>query len=66
MEKRPPCVKGAGSEADWGIVVFGKRQSLRQTLYDESMKEYTEMIRAGAAVYLPDFSDLSALEELLR
>lgn len=35
-------------------------------VYDESMKEYTEMIRAGAAVYLPDFSDLSALEELLR
>ena len=35
-------------------------------VYDESMKEYTEMIRAGAAVYLPDFSDLSALEALLR
>lgn len=35
-------------------------------VYDESMKEYTEMIRAGAAVYLPDFSDLSALEKLLR
>lgn len=35
-------------------------------VYDESMKDYTEMIRAGAAVYLPDFSDLSALEELLR
>ncbi len=35
-------------------------------VYDESMKEYTETIRAGAAVYLPDFSDLSALEALLR
>ena len=35
-------------------------------VYDESMKEYTGAIRAGAAVYLPDFSDLSALEELLR
>ena len=35
-------------------------------VYDESIKEYTEMIRAGAAVYLPDFSDLSALEALLR
>ena len=27
-------------------------------VYDESMKEYTETIRAGAAAYLPDFSDL--------
>lgn len=35
-------------------------------VYDESMKEYTEAIRAAAAVYLPDFSDLSALEALLR
>ena len=35
-------------------------------VYDESMKEYTESIRAGAAAYLPDFSDLSALEALLR
>ena len=35
-------------------------------VYDESMKEYTEAIRAGAAVYLPDFSDLSALEKLVR
>ena len=35
-------------------------------VYDESMKEYTETIRAGAAAYLPDFSDLSALEALLR
>lgn len=35
-------------------------------VYDESMKEYTETIRAGAAAYLPDFSDLSALEKLLR
>lgn len=35
-------------------------------VYDESMKEYTEMIRAGAAAYLPDFSDLSALDALLR
>lgn len=34
-------------------------------VYDESMKEYTDEIRAGAAVYLPDFSDLSALEKLL-
>ena len=35
-------------------------------VYDESMKEYTEAIRDRAAVYLPDFSDLSALEALLR
>ena len=34
-------------------------------VYDESMKEYTETIRAGAAAYLPDFSDLSALDALL-
>ena len=35
-------------------------------VYDESMKEYNAEIRAGAAVYLEDFTDLSALEKLLE
>lgn len=35
-------------------------------VFDASMAEYTAEIRAGAAAYLPDFSDLSALEALLR
>ena len=38
---RPPCAKGAGSEADWGIVVFGKRQSLRLLPAAKSTSLYT-------------------------
>ena len=35
-------------------------------VYDESMKNENAAVRATSQIYLPDFSDLTALEELLQ
>ena len=35
-------------------------------VFDESMKHENAAVRAASRIYLPDFSDLTALEELLQ